>query len=175
MDCAIRGDYTGVHRFLNCCMGLMVCYNSGMRVYLDNCSLQRPLDSRARTRIVLEAEAILGVLRLWEAGRVELVSSEVLLFEIERDINRVRQEYALEVLSKARRTVRLNERIEKRAAKFVTLGIKPLDALHLASAEEARADYFCTCDDRFLGKARTISGLRTRAVSPVELIEELEL
>jgi len=116
----------------------------------------------------------LGILTLLESGRIVLVSSEALLFEIDRTPNSVRQVYALEVLSKARRPVKLDERIEKRAAGLVRLGIKPLDALHLASAEEAHADCFCTCDDKLLKKAQTIARLRTRVVSPVELIEELE-
>ncbi len=145
-----------------------------MKIYLDNCSLQRPLDSRTSTRVILEAEAILSVLTLLESGGIELVSSEVLLFEIEKGPSRVRREYALEVLSRARTFVRLNEHVEKRAAKFVVLGIKPLDALHLASAEEAGADHFCTCDDRFLQKAKAMADLTIRPVSPVELIRELE-
>lgn len=145
-----------------------------MKIYLDNCCLQRPLDSRGSTRIVLEAEAVLGVLTLLESGGIELVSSEVLLFEIDRTPNSVRQAYALEVLSKTRLLVKLDEHIEKRAAGLVRLGIKPLDALHLASAEKAHADCFCTCDDRMLKKAQTITHLKTRVVSPIELIEELE-
>jgi len=50
-----------------------------------------------------------------------------------------------------------------------------LDALHLASAEEAEADYFCTCDDRFLKRAKTFNDLRTKVVTPLELIEELNI
>jgi len=119
-----------------------------MKIYLDNCSLQRPLDRKTQTRIVLEAEAVLGILTLFESGKVALVSSEALLFEIDHSPNAARQEYALEVLSKAKTFVTLSEQVEKRARKFETLGIKPLDALHLASAEDAQADYFCTCDDR---------------------------
>jgi predicted nucleic acid-binding protein len=145
-----------------------------MKIYLDNCSLQRPLDSRASTRIILEAEAILSVLILLESGGIELISSEVLLFEIRKGPSSVRREYALEVLSRARLFVRLNEQVEKRAARFVALGIKPLDALHLASAEEARADRFCTCDDRLLQKTKAMANLTIRPVSPVELIRELE-
>ena len=145
-----------------------------MRIYLDNCSLQRPLDSRTSTRVVLEAEAMLSVLTLLESGGIELISSEVLLFEIEKSPSSVRREYALQALSGARTFVRLNDRVEKQAARFAALGIKPLDVLHLASAEEARADRFCTCDDRFLQKEKTVAGLTTRPVSPVELIKELE-
>lgn len=148
---------------------------SAMKIYLDNCSLQRPLDSRTQIRTGLEAEAILGILVLFESGKVDLVASEALLFEIDRNSNQTRREYAMQVLSKTTVFVALNEQIEKRAREFESLGVKPLDALHLASAEQARVDYFCTCDHRFLKKAKTISGLKTKVVSPVELTEEFEL
>jgi len=49
-----------------------------------------------------------------------------------------------------------------------------LDSLHLASAEAAGADLFCTCDDRLLKKVKTIEGLKARAVSPLEAIGEIE-
>jgi len=39
-----------------------------MKVYLDMCSIQRPLDTKTHARIAVEAEAILGVLTLCEAG-----------------------------------------------------------------------------------------------------------
>ena len=56
-----------------------------MKIYFDTCSLQRPLDSKTQTRIALEAEAVLGVLSLCEAGEIDLVSSDVLLFETRRN------------------------------------------------------------------------------------------
>ncbi len=145
-----------------------------MKIYLDTCSLQRPLDSKTQIRIVLESESILGILTLCEAGRVELISSEVLMFEVERNPHVTRKGYALDVLSRARSFIVLNDQIENRARELSKSGIRPLDALHLASAEEAQADYFCTCDDKFLNKAKTIQGIKVRAVSPVELIEEIE-
>lgn len=78
-----------------------------MKIYLDTCSLQRPLDSRNQVRIIVEAEAILGILSLFESGRID-------------------------------------------------------------------ADYFCTCDVSFFRKAKSIPGLKTKVVSPIELIEEVE-
>jgi predicted nucleic acid-binding protein len=145
-----------------------------MKIYLDACSLQRPLDNKNQIRVALEAEVILGVLGLCEAGEAELISSEVLVFEIERTPQLSRREYGREVLAKARTFVSLTDSIEDRARTFTTAGIKPLDALHLASAEEARVDYFCTCDDRFLKKAKNLPGLVMKIVSPVELAEEFE-
>ena len=145
-----------------------------MRIYLDTCSLQRPLDSRAQTRIILEADAVLGILALSEAGTIELISSDALLYETSRTPNVTRQEYAYETLSKATVFVELEEQVEMRARELNAAGIEPLDAQHLASAEAARADLFCTCDDRLLKKARSIPRLQTRVVSPLEAIEEIE-
>lgn len=145
-----------------------------MKVYLDTCSLHRPLDNKTQIRIMLESEAVLGVIGLCEAGQLELVSSEVLVFEVNRNPQIVRREFGLEVLSKASSFVPLSQPIEQRARELHRLGLKPLDALHLASAEEVRADYFCTCDDKFLKKAKAVSEVKTKVVSPLELIEEIE-
>ncbi len=145
-----------------------------MKIYLDACSLQRPLDNKNQIRVALEAEAILGILALCEAGDLELISSEVLVFEVERTPQLSRREYGREVLAKAKVFIRLQDSIEDRARAFTAAGVKPLDALHLASAEEAHADFFCTCDDRFLKKARNLSGLKLKTVSPIELAEEFE-
>jgi hypothetical protein len=77
-------------------------------VYLDTCSLQRPLDSKTQIRIILEAEAILGILTLCEMNKIELVSSDALVFEIERNTNLTRKDYEIEVLSKAKLFISLN-------------------------------------------------------------------
>lgn len=145
-----------------------------VRVYLDTCSIQRPLDSKTQIRIILEAEAVLGVLTFCETGIVELVNSEVLQFEVARTPNLARREYALEVLSRAHTFVELNQEIEQRARDFHRQGIKPLDALHLAMAEAADADYLCTCDDDFYKRALTIADVKISVVGPVELIGGLE-
>jgi predicted nucleic acid-binding protein len=144
-----------------------------MRIYLDTCSIQRPLDSKTQIRIVLEADAVLGILTLSEAGMVELVSSDALLFEVSRTPNVTRQEYAYEILSRATSFVALDAKVEQRARELNAVSIKPLDALHLASAEAVGAS-FCTCDDRLLKKAQKIEGLQTRVLSPLDVIEEIE-
>ncbi len=125
-----------------------------MKVYLDACSLQRPLDTKTQIRIALEAEAVLGILTLCESRQLDLVSSEILAFEIERIPNAIRRDYGLEVLARATSVIRLTEDIEHRAGEFEAAGIKPLDALHLASAEQSEVDYFCTCDDKLLDLLR---------------------
>ena len=83
----------------------------------------------------------MAILALCSSEDIELLSSDALTFEIERNPNLTRQEYALEVLAKATSYVILEPDVEKRAKEFGRLGLKPLDALHLASAEAGQADY----------------------------------
>jgi predicted nucleic acid-binding protein len=125
-----------------------------MKVYLDSCSTHRPLDSKNQIRILLEADAVLGIISLCDAGQIDLVSSETLLYEARRNPNPVRKQHALAVLEKANIVITIDDIIEQRARLFVEAGIKPLNALHLASAEAAEVEYFCTCDDQFLRKAQ---------------------
>ena len=137
------------------------------------CSLQRPLDTKTQLRISVEAEAILGVLALRESGDIELIGSDVLKFEAERNPHPVRRRYAFAILSGAEHFVPLDNRVVERAQSFHASGIKLLDALHLASAVEAKADYFCTCDDKFLKRAKVMDTSQTKVVSPLELITEV--
>ena len=56
-----------------------------MRIYFDTCSLNRPLDNRTQLRVALEAEVIIGLLASCKVGIIELVSSDVLIFEAEQN------------------------------------------------------------------------------------------
>jgi len=144
------------------------------KIYLDTCSIQRPLDTLSQTRLRLEAEAILGVLTQVKAGNVELISSTVLELETQRNPLAIRREHGEQILAQATSIAIVNEQIEQSSLHFMQIGIKIMDALHLAAAEAAGADYFCTCDDRFLRKAKAVTGLQTSVVSPLELIEVIE-
>jgi predicted nucleic acid-binding protein len=145
-----------------------------MKVYLDTCSLQRPLDDQTQIRIRLEAEAVLGIIALIENDDLELISSEVLLFESRRNADTTRREFAMEVLAKADQIVQVDNHVQTRAKELNAKGVMALDALHLAAAEAGLADYFCTCDDKLLKKAKRICAPTIKAVSPIELLKEIE-
>ncbi len=85
-----------------------------------------------------------------------------------------RRQAALEVLAEAARHIALSDGIEEHAKALQQAGIKPLDALHLASAVAAEADYFGTCDDAFLNKAKRQDTGATRVVSLLDLAEALD-
>ncbi|MCS6831734.1 MAG: PIN domain-containing protein [bacterium] len=117
---------------------------------------------------------MLGILALCDGGQLELVSSDVLEYEVERNPLPIRKEHGRAVLSLARSHVVLCGGVQKRAEQLAASGIAPLDALHLACAEVAHADYFCTCDDRLLRRTKQVHDLQVKTVSPVELVQEIE-
>ncbi len=145
-----------------------------MKIYLDTCTICRPFDNIAQLRVRFEAQAAAEIVKLAEENHIILIASAVLVLETNRNPREEMRRYALNVLSVAKKFVSTDEAIIKRARQYEQQGIKPLDALHLASAEAAQADYFCTCDDRFLKKARRIDSLTCKIVTPIELIQELE-
>jgi hypothetical protein len=112
-----------------------------MLIYLDMCSLHRPLDDKTQFRVLVEAEAMVGIIRYCESGHATLVSSDALEFEASRDPDPSRRSYSRDMLEKAGLVVRVTQEIEGRAREFNKHGLKPLDALHLACAVEVRVDF----------------------------------
>ena len=145
-----------------------------MKIYLDLCAIQRPLDTSNQIRIVLESEAVLGIITFCESGQAELLSSEALLYEGEQSSLPIRKEHTLAVLTRAKNIINITEKEKQRATNLMTFGIKPLDALHISLAESGNADYFCTCDDKLLRNSKQVKDLIVKVINPVDLVQEIE-
>jgi predicted nucleic acid-binding protein len=144
-----------------------------MRFYFDTCSLQRPLDERSHPRIVLEAEAMLALLSYCERGQADLIVSDMVVFESRNNPHPQKREFVTAILQQAHERVALTTAIEQRATTFEQRGIKAVDSLHLALAEAAQVDYFCTCDDRFYRRALGITDLQIKIRRPLDLAQEI--
>lgn len=145
-----------------------------MRIYFDNCSIQRPFDNKSQLRIRIETEAILSIIELIEEGRFELITSSLVEFELEKTPDPERISFGSNVLSLHSKRIGLSDKMINHAKEFERRNIKPIDALHLAIADIEKIDYLCTCDDSFLRSAKKIENLNTKVVSPIEFIEEYE-
>lgn len=141
-------------------------------VYLDACCLNRPFDDQSAERVRLEAEAVLLILRRIESGDWQMVSSEVLEFEIGATPDAERRSRLRLILSPAQRFIALEEKEEKRAQELAKAGMRSLDALHLACAESGGAEVFLTTDDRLLHQAKHVSNLRVRVKNPLTWLQE---
>ncbi|HET7768385.1 MAG TPA: PIN domain-containing protein [Chloroflexota bacterium] len=144
------------------------------RVYLDLCSLNRPFDDQTQERIRLEAEAVLRVLALVRAGQAEWLSSDAVEVELAAGPASARRSWITELLGGAVQSVQVGEKEAARAEELTAIGLRPLDALHLACAEAGRADVFLTTDDEVIRVARRpTTQLHVRVMNPMAWVQEL--
>lgn len=122
-----------------------------MKIYMDVCCLCRPFDDRTEDRIRIESEAVLTILARCSIDWI-LVGSDVVDFEISRILDNEKKRNANLLASIAKDKVAIDEGIIARAFKFENRGFKPMDALHLSSAEKS-SDVMLTTDDDILRKA----------------------
>lgn len=102
-----------------------------------------------------------------------LINSEVLEFEINRIPSTLRRVNSKNILKNAKYFVGINKQIVQRARNLTECGIMSIDALHVAAAEFAKVDVFCTCDDKLISRLKRIK-CQTKIMNPIELIGEIE-
>ena len=142
-----------------------------MIIYLDVCCLNRPFDDQSQNRVRLEAEAVLSILEMAAARQLEIVSSDIIDDEFAEMSDHERREKVGLLLTVVSTRISLTNGIERRAVQLQKWGLMPLDALHLAAAESARADYFLTTDDNLLRKAtRHQADLKVKVENPAKWI-----
>jgi len=108
-----------------------------------------------------------------QSGDVTLLTSEALEYELSRIPDETRREEAMSLLSLAAERLAITEEMEKLADRLESGGIAAMDAVHLAMASCARADYFVTCDDKLVRKARAVTGLNCNAAPLLGIVAEV--
>lgn len=144
-----------------------------MRIYLDNCTFNRPFDDQRQIRIRIEAEAKLYVQSLIDQGKLEFVWSYILEFENLANPYEFRQMVIQKWKKKAILQIGKNEKVVKRAEKLTEYALKAKDALHVACAIDGDCKYFVTTDDKILNKNNNINGIEI--VNPIDMLDILEV
>lgn len=147
-----------------------MCYNTHMRIYLDNCCYNRSFDEQTQLRVRLETVTKLAVQLLMATRVVEYVWSKALDYEISFNPFPKRQMSIMWWKDGAAEYVEATEEIIRRGEEIEQLGIKPKDALHLASAEKANCDMFLTTDKGILKKVQVLG--RMKVMNPIQFISE---
>lgn len=142
-----------------------------MKVYLDTSVYNRLYDDQTQAKVYLETQAILVILNLIETQQIASVGSSVLDYENKKNPFPVIQSSVQMYLSRAIYFQPLNEDIRERAKVLEIEGIKPIDALHVASFEASQSNFFLTCDKRLLNRCQALS---ISALNPIDLIKELD-
>lgn len=143
-----------------------------MRIYLDICCFNRPFDDQSDLIVRLQTEAKLHVQEMVRQGALDLVWSAIM--EIENsanpDLNRKVTIADWQQIGVVNMSV--NELIEQKAITLSRIGVKPMDALHVACAIEAQAEYFLTTDNALLRKMAKHDSIRV--VDPVDFVRGLK-
>ncbi len=145
-----------------------------MKIYFDVCCLNRPFDDQTQDRIHLEAEAILAIINHSRISNWSIVGSDVIDFEIARmpDQNKRIMVQILSTLHDAH--IKINSGVEKRALELKEMGLKAMDALHIACAEKAKVEVFLTTDDYLLRKAvQNNKILKLKVENPLRWVTEV--
>ena len=124
-----------------------------MRVYLDNCCYNRPFDPQTDLRISLETAAKMRVQALMRSGEVEYVWSDALDYELSQSPNFQEPDMISPWHMGAAESVATDDVLIDRGEEIEQMGIKAMDALHIASAEAAGCDWFLTTDKGILKRA----------------------
>lgn len=140
-----------------------------MRIYLDNCSFNRPFDNQEFIRIKIETEAKLYIQEKIKEYKIELVWSYILDYENSINPFEERKKQIEEWKKYSIIDIIESENIIKNAENLYNLGIKAKDALHIACAVESNCEYFITTDDYLIKKSNEIKSIRV--VSPTMFIE----
>ena len=142
---------------------------------MDNCCLQRFLDDQTQVRIRVETEALFAILTAVRDGRIDLLNSEALEFEIRKIQDIMRYKEAAAMLAFSSEYLKITVENEMLAEILEQYGIRPMDAVHLAVATVAQADYFITCDDKLLHKSTVVKDRICKVISlPGFVSEELK-
>ena len=144
-----------------------------MKVYLDNCCYNRPYDDQSQIKVFLETQAKLHIQRLIIEGKIELVYSYMSRYENSQNPFEIRKNTIENFFKNA--TVYVDEsradNVVQKARQIMSTRIKEKDAIHVACAIIAGADYFLTTDMRLL-KYKTDE---IKLINPTEFIIELEV
>ena len=143
-----------------------------MRLYLDNCAFNRPFDDQSYIRIRLETEAKLYIQSQIKEGILELAWSYMLDLENAQNPFNDRRIAIKKWVDFCKIDIIETPALLEKATKLLAFGIKPKDALHIAAAIEANADYFLTTDDKLLNKTDKIMDIKL--INPIEFVRVLD-
>lgn len=98
-------------------------------------------------------------------------------YENSRNPQPLRREWVEKVVDLAEESQQVNEVIRQRARHLEQGGVKVVDALHLACAEAAQADYFVTGDDRLIKRYQQLKGAEAKPTicNPTEFVRKIEV
>lgn len=122
------------------------------KIYLDVCALCRPFDDQSFVRVRIESDAVKLILQNIREGLFRLQLSPVHYREITAFSDIIERVELIGVINNLGSQIEADPiSTRQRAEYLIKRGFGTADAVHVAFAEAARAN-FITCDDKLLKK-----------------------
>jgi len=141
------------------------------RLYLDNCSFNRPYDDQSLLKNYIEAEAKTYIQKEILQNNFELAWSYVMDYEVSLNPFSDRKNQIFKWKKLAIADISESDKIIGMANDIMKKNIRPKDSLHLACAIEAECNYFITTDGKMLNK----SVENIIIINPIDFIRTLEV
>jgi hypothetical protein len=143
-----------------------------MKLYLDNCCFNRPFDDQSSLTIRLETEAKLSIQEKIKLKEFKLAWSYILDFENNANPFIEKRSEIQRWKNLAESFTNETQEILTTMKNLTTIGLKPVDALHISCAILLQCDVFITVDKGIIKKANKISQLKI--AGPIDFMIEWE-
>lgn len=144
-----------------------------MRVYLDNCCFNRPFDDQTSLTVRLETEAKLSIQNNIRSKKLTLGWSYVLDYENNANPLEERKQEIQQWKALSDAVVIETPTILTEMNRCVAIGLKSLDALHIACVINLKCEYFLTVDKGILKKSTAISNIHI--LNPIDFVMAWEV
>ena len=141
------------------------------KIYLDNCSYNRPFDNQSQIKVRLETEAKLFIQNGIREGEYSLCWSYMLDYENGKNPYTEKRNAIAPWKNIATDYCPSSDTVLMRGRELMKFGIKQNDALHISCAIERGCEYFITTDD-ILTKKNNDS---IEIINPIDFMREMEV
>ena len=145
---------------------------SELRIYMDACCFNRPMDDQYQDRIRTETDAIRTILQKCKYGSWVLVGSEILEYELNANpiYKKMEKSFSLYLIATERGV--MSDEVRNRAKEFEKMKLAAFDSLHLAMAESLDVNVLLSVDDDFIKMSAQINA-KVTVMNPVDWLMEV--
>lgn len=141
-----------------------------LKLYLDMCIYNRPFDDQSQPRIMIETQIFIVLLTMISKGRFDLVNSFALEYENSKNPDIENMLKISDLLGYSPDYISYDEGILDRALEIEKYGLMGMDAVHIACAEKAKADFFITCDNNLIKKLKRIDNISIAYYNVIDFV-----
>ena len=140
------------------------------KVYLDNCSYNRPFDNQAQMKVRLETETKLYIQSGIREKKYSLAWSYMLDYENSVNPYEEKRNAIAPWKEIANTYCPSSNEILSAGREIMEYGISAKDALHIACAIKSECEYFITTDNRLTNKVLA----NIKVMNPIDFVLEME-